>query len=177
MKTRPLRFFASPLPWLLTALLLLGAAPLGAQPSEDWIELVQSESAVLEHQRLPGNARAQAKRRGAIRDVPHLFVYHREGSPAFHMDGIRTGFERQLNLLIDAFRIDRSMIELEVLLENARTPDGGPVTRDDLPSGRIVLVLYGRADCAACDALVAELENWLSERPGLDPVRVWIRMP
>jgi hypothetical protein len=177
MKSRPLRSRVTPLPWLLTALILLAAVPLGAQPSQDWIELVQSESAVLEHQRLPGNARAQAKRRGAIRDVPHLFVYHREDSPAFHMDGIRTGFERQLNLLIDAFRIDRSMVELEVLLDNARTPDGEPITREDLPSGRIVLVLYGRTDCEACDALVAELEDWLSERPELDPVRVWIRMP
>lgn len=177
MKSLPPRRRASFLPWLLAALILFAAAPVAAQPSEDWIELVQSESAVLEHQRLPGNARAQVKRRGAVRDVPHLFVYHREGSPAFHMDGIRTGFERQLNLLIDAFRIDRSMVELEVLLENARTPDGGPVSREDLPSGRIVLVLYGRTDCEACDALVAELEDWLTERPGLDPVRVWIRMP
>ncbi|NKI36557.1 hypothetical protein HFP89_15405 [Wenzhouxiangella sp. XN79A] len=150
---------------------------MAAEPAEEWIELVQSESAVLEHQRLPGNARAQAKRRGAIRNVPHLFVYHRDDSPAFHMDGIRTGFERQLNLLIDAFRIDRSMVELEVLLENARTPDGEPVTRDDLPKERIVLVLYGRADCAACDELVAELEAWLDDRPELDTVQVWIRMP
>jgi len=158
-------------------LTLVAPAPVAGQPSDAWIELVQSEAAVLEHQRLPGNARAQAKRRGAIRDVPHLFVYHREGSPAFHMDGIRTGFERQLNLLIDAFRIDRSMVELEVLLENARTPDGGPVTRADLDKGRIVLVLYGRPDCEACDELVAELERWLDDRPELDPVRVWIRLP
>ena len=171
---RPLHFLVPP---LLLALVLSPPDPASAQPSEQWIELVQSESAVLEHQRLPGNARAQAKRRGAIRDVPHLFVYHREGSPAFHMDGIRTGFERQLNLLIDAFRIDRSMVELGVLLENARTPDGDPVTRDALPSGRILLVLYGRPDCAACDELVGELEAWLVDRPTLDPVRVWIRMP
>jgi hypothetical protein len=161
----------------LVTLALIAAAPAASQPSEAWIELVQSESAVLEHQRLPGNARAQAKRRGAVRDVPHLFVYHREGSPAFHMDGIRTGFERQLNLLIDTFRIDRSMVGLEVLLENARTPDGDPATPEMLPSGRIVVVLFGRPDCTTCDELVAELEDWLAERPGLDPVRVWIRMP
>lgn len=162
---------------VLLAFVPIAPVPAAGPPSDAWIELVQSESAVLEHQRLPGNARAQAKRRGAIRDVPHLFVYHREASPAFHMDGIRTGFERQLNLLIDAFRIDRSMVELEVLLENARTPDGEPVTRDDLPAGRIILVLYGRPDCEACDELVGELEAWLDDRPELDPVRVWIRMP
>lgn len=165
--------------WLFLLLLpaLFHAERVPAQPSEAWIELVQREAAVLEHQRLPGNARAQAKRRGAIRDVPHLFVYHREGSPAFHMDGLRVGFDRQLNLLLDAFRIDRSMITLDVLLENAETPDGGTFTLDDVAPGRITLVLYGRDDCPTCDELAMALEGWLAERPELEANRIWIRLP
>lgn len=170
------------LPAILIALTLSAAIPLlrapaHAQDGMDWIQLDQSAEAVLAHQRLAGNARAQAKRRGVIRTVPHLFVYHRDGTPAFHMDGLRPGFERQLNLLIDAFRIDRSMVELETLLENAERPDNEPITLDDLVPNRITLTLYTRAGCADCDAVRERLEKWLEDREAFDPNRLLIRMP
>ncbi len=148
-----------------------------AQQPAGWTALDQSPEAVLAHQRLPGNARAQAKRRGAIRTVPHLFVYHRDGTPAFHMDGLRPGFERQLNLLIDAFRIDRSMVELETLLANARHAEGVAPVAGDLEPGRIVLVLYTRDGCSDCEALRERLEAWLDGRDDLQPDRLLIRMP
>ena len=170
------------LPAILTAVALsvasaLTSAPALAQDTADWVQLDQSAEAVLAHQRLAGNARAQAKRRGVIRTVPHLFVYHRDGTPAFHMDGLRPGFERQLNLLIDAFRIDRSMVELETLLENAEPPDGGTITADDLVANRITLVLYTRAGCSDCETVRERLDTWLDERNALNPNRLLIRMP
>ena len=166
----------------LSALLLAAAAtacsaPSNAQQPAAWTALEQSPDAVLAHQRLPGNARAQAKRRGAIRTVPHLFVYHRDGTPAFHMDGLRPGFERQLDLLIDAFRIDRSMVELDTLLANARNADGVAPLAGDLEPGRIVLVLYTRDGCSDCETVRDRLETWLDGRPDLEPNRLLIRMP
>lgn len=162
---------------LLIAGLLLAFGQLPAQDDSTWVELTQSEAAVLAHQRLAGNARAQAKRQGAIRSVPHLFVYHRDGSPAFHMDGLRVGFERQLALLIEAFRIDRSMVQLETLLENAETSGGATLTPADLPPGRVTLVLYTGPDCSTCEAVQERLEDWLQAHPALNPNRIRIRMP
>ncbi len=162
---------------LLSAAAMSLAAPSNAQQPDGWTALDQSAEAVLAHQRLPGNARAQAKRRGAIRTVPHLFVYHRDATPAFHMDGLRPGFERQLNLLIDAFRIDRSMVELETLLANARTAAGVAPIAGDLEPGRVVLVLYTRDGCSDCAAVRERLEAWLNERTDLRPNRLLIRMP
>lgn len=151
--------------------------PALAQGESGWTSLEQSADAVLAHQRLPGNARAQAKRRGVIRTVPHLFVFHRDGTPAFHMDGLRPGFERQLNLLIDAFRIDRSMVELETLLANAETAGGETPNRDDLTANRITLVLYTRDDCSDCDVVGERVEDWLAEHGRVDTNRLQIRMP
>lgn len=161
----------------LSAATPLSTAPARAQDALDWIQLDQSAEAVLAHQRLAGNARAQAKRRGVIRTVPHLFVYHRDGTPAFHMDGLRPGFERQLNLLIDAFRIDRSMVELETLLDNAETPEGGTITIDALVPSRISLVLYTREGCSDCEIVRERLERWLEDREAFNPNRLLIRMP
>ncbi|MGB0515298.1 MAG: hypothetical protein ACPGJE_10710, partial [Wenzhouxiangellaceae bacterium] len=69
---------------------MVSTSPVAA---DDVIRLAQKPDVVLEHQRMPGNARAQAETRGVIRSAPHLFVYHPDPrhSPAFYMKGDRRG--------------------------------------------------------------------------------------
>ncbi|MFU8878679.1 MAG: hypothetical protein ACNA7E_11095 [Wenzhouxiangellaceae bacterium] len=143
------------------------------------IELEQDPEIALEHQRMPGNARAQAERRGVVRSVPHLFVYHPNAarSPAFFMSGLRRGFEHQLRLMLDDFRVHRSMVPLDVLLEHAMTDDGSRLQPADLPPRRVVMVLYRGPDCADCDALEEQLAAWLEDRPDLDPLLLRVRLP
>lgn len=158
------------IPFVLLAAVVLAPSSRAA----DTIVLTQKPDVVLEHQRMPGNARAQAERRGVIRTVPHLFVYHPDArhSPAFYMPGYRRGFERQLALELDHFRVQRSMVPLDRLLLNAQNAEGKELTPGDLPRRRAVFVLYRAADCAECDRVVESLNAWLAERPAFDIVRI-----
>ncbi|MDT8408263.1 MAG: hypothetical protein RQ741_01560 [Wenzhouxiangellaceae bacterium] len=140
-------------------------------------ELTQDPEVVLEHQRLPGNARAQARTRGAIRSVPHLFIYHPDDSPAFHMQGVRRNFERELSLMISDFRVQRSMAPLELLLEHAIDAEGRILTPADLPERRITMVLYRRPDCPACDQVEAALDDWIDDHPDYDPTVIRVALP
>lgn len=162
-------------PIALIFLLLLAATLASAHSTAaETIRLTQKPDVVLEHQRMPGNARAQAERRGVIRTVPHLFVYHPDArhSPAFYMPGYRRGFERQLSLELDHFRVQRSMVPLDRLLLNAEDAEGKELTPGDLPRRRAVFVLYRTADCAECDRVEASLEAWLAQRPAFEIVRI-----
>lgn len=152
------------------------ATPLAA---DDTIELTQKPDIALEHQRMPGNARAQAETRGVIRAAPHLFVYHPDPNhtPAFYMNGNRRGFERQLALVLDDFREQRSMVPLERLLENAENADGEVLTPGDLPRRRAVFVLYVSDDCEECDSIAGALDAWLARRPAYEAVRIEIELP
>lgn len=157
---------------------MLGAALFlcGPATAAETIRLSQKPDVVLEHQRMPGNARAQAERRGTIRSVPHLFVYHPDArhSPAFYMNGFRRGFERQLEMVLGDFRVQRSMAPLDRLLDNAVDSDGRALTPGDLPRRRAVLVLYRSVDCDECDRVAAALDDWLRERPAFEIVRIEI---
>jgi hypothetical protein len=156
---------------------LLGAVLLLSGPAAaETLRLSQKPDVVLEHQRMPGNARAQAERRGVIRSVPHLFVYHPDArhSPAFYLNGFRRGFERQLAPELDRFRVQRSMVPLERLLTNAVNADGRSLTPGDLPRRRAVFVLYRSADCDECDLVAGALDAWLGQRPAFQIVRIEI---
>lgn len=157
---------------------LLGCAPFlsGSAAAAETIGLSQKPDVVLEHQRMPGNARAQAERRGVIRSVPHLFVYHPDArhSPAFYLNGFRRGFERQLEMVLDDFRVQRSMVPLERLLNNAVDSDGRNLTPGDLPRRRAIFVLYRSADCEECDRVAGALDEWLAQRPAFQIVRIEI---
>jgi len=155
--------------WLAAGLLLPGPAA-----AAETISLSQKPDVVLEHQRMPGNARAQAERRGVIRSVPHLFVYHQDErhSPAFYMNGYRRGFDRQLEMVLGDFRIQRSMAPLQRLLDNAADNNGQTLTPGDLPRRRVVFVLYRSIDCAECDQVTAALDEWLGQRPVFEIVRI-----
>ncbi|GAB4172952.1 MAG: hypothetical protein Kow0020_08090 [Wenzhouxiangellaceae bacterium] len=159
---------------LICALLGLPGTHMRAQDMQ--IELEQLPDKVLEHQRFPGNERAQAERRGIIRKLPQLFVYHADGrhSPAFHLHGFRPGFERQLALVLDDFRVNRGMVPLEDLLENARRPDGSRLEIDELPERHEVFVIYTGPDCAACETLEQALAAWLDQQPARPRVRIRI---
>ncbi|MCA1778568.1 MAG: hypothetical protein LC637_04070 [Xanthomonadaceae bacterium] len=160
---------------------LTGLACCAAALAEPVIELRQDSEAVLEDQRLAGNARAQARRRGAIRSVPQLFVYHPDRSPAFHLQGYRENFQRHLELMIEAFRVERSMVDLETLLGRARDANSDRLAVADLPLHSTTIVVYRRADCQHCEQLEAALDEWLLERreqrPDFDPVRIRITVP
>ncbi len=145
----------------------------------DVIELRQDPDIALEHQRMPGNARAQAERRGAVRSVPHLFVYHPDAarSPAFFMTGFRRGFERQLAMVLDDFRVQRSMAPLDMLLERATTEGGNRLEPADLPLRRVVVVLYRRDDCGDCDLLETQLTDWFEARTGPEAMLLRVHLP
>jgi len=166
---------------IILSLWLIGSACCTTALAEPVLELRQDPEAVLEDQRLTGNARAQARRRGAIRSVPQLFVYHPDRSPAFHLQGYRENFQRHLDLMIEAFRVERSMVDLETLLGRARNDDGGRLTVDDLPPRSITIVVYRRDDCEQCEKLEVALDEWLRDRrrqhPDFDPVRIRVTVP
>lgn len=146
----------------------------GPAAAAETIRLSQKPDVVLEHQRMPGNARAQAERRGTIRSVPHLFVYHPDArhSPALYMNGFRRGFDRQLAMVLDDFRIQRSMAPLERLLDNAVDHTGRSLTPGDLPKRRAVFVLYRSVDCGECERVAEALDAWLATRPAFEIVRI-----
>ncbi|MEM7054300.1 MAG: hypothetical protein AAF446_07090, partial [Pseudomonadota bacterium] len=147
---------------------------LSQSQAEPRIELVQSRDAVIEDQRLVGNSRAQAKRRGTIRSVPQLYVYHTDQTAAYHLEGYREGFTRYLDIAVRAFRQERSMVDLDKLLERAHLPLAGEnaepefLSLDDLPTRDVIIVFYHRNDCAECLQVEQQLALWLEQNDDID---------
>lgn len=154
----------------------LGLPGLGspAAATTEVIELIQDRSVIQHHQRLVGNVRAQARREGVVVNVPQLYVYHADHSEAYHMDGHRPGFIRELNLIIQRQRRSRTMVALDKLLERAGTADGEPIAPRQLPEAGVILMLYYRANCPDCRRVTEDLQRWLDENPDLDAL--WIRV-
>ncbi|WP_376697438.1 hypothetical protein [Wenzhouxiangella sp. EGI_FJ10305] len=165
---------------LLLSLTILFTALLGAAPSIATditrIELHQREDVMQAQQRFVGNLRAQAQREGIVVKVPQLFVYFTDRSSAWHLLGFRRGFERELGLTYEHGRRERSMVNLERLLDRTLTPEGERYTHEDLPEADIYLLLYRREDCDDCRLVESTLGDWLGERQNLDAVwfDVWV---
>lgn len=128
------------------------------------MNLTQRAEVMAQQQRLVGNLRAQARREGVVVEVPQLYVYHGDGSAAYHLDGFRPGFERELTLTIDRGRRARSMVRLDRLLERVTDAEGQAVSVTDLPDAQTIVVLVRRRDCASCDQVAAVLDAWSAER-------------
>lgn len=160
----------------LLVLTVLLASLTGARPAAGAgfvkLELDQRPDVVLQHQRFVGNTRAQAKREGIITRVPQFYVYFTDQTAAWHLQGFRANFTRELSLTFDRQRRERSMVRLDRLLERTQRPDGSAVTADELPPADVFLLLYRRADCEDCRQVAETLEGWLEVRPGLEAV--WI---
>jgi hypothetical protein len=156
---------------LLIGLGLAMAAPVEAGNVER-IELYQKAEVMAQQQRLVGNLRAVARREGVVLNVPQLYIYHGDFSEAYHREGFRAGFEREVGLILDRRRGARSMVRLDRLLERVKTPDGEPFGLDDLPEADFYLALYRRADCQECDQLAEHLESWLADQP--ERQAVWL---
>ena len=151
----------------ISTLLLCGLlAPLSVKADFERIELFQRFEVMAQQQRVVGNLRTVAKTDGIVVRVPQLYVYHAELSEAFHLEGFRPGFERELELMISRNRGERSMVRLDRLLDRVRTPDGNSISIDDLPAADVTLALYRRADCAECDQVADILHQWIAENPG-----------
>lgn len=159
-------FFLS---WVI--MLALPGQPLLAQTQT--IDLKQSKQALLADQRLVGNVRAQAKREGVIVDVPQLFVYFGDFSPAFHLAGERATLIRDLELVINTQRRERSMVGLDRLLERAVDDTGQPIRPDQLPSSDLLIVFYDRAECTACQRVKQTVSGWLEDQ---DQTSTWINI-
>lgn len=151
---------------VLATLLLALLAPTWGWAEVERIELFQRAEVMAQQQRLVGNLRAVARRDGVVVNVPQLFVFHADLSEAYHLEGFRTGFERELELVIDRRRGARSMIRLDRLLERVKTADGGSFGIADLPDAEVVLALYRRLDCGECEQLANALESWIADNPG-----------
>ncbi|QKK01323.1 MAG: hypothetical protein HND55_00875 [Pseudomonadota bacterium] len=161
-------------PLLTLTLFLAVSIASSAAPGADItrIELVQREEVVLKHQQFVGNTRAQAKRAGVIRRVPQLYVYFTDFSTAWHLHGYRNGFERELALTYNHGRRERSMVEIDQLLERTLTPGGEAFGVDDLPGADIYLLLYARSGCEDCVQMRQGLDDWLAGQPSLKAV--WV---
>ncbi len=154
-------------------LMLVFAAPAGSAAEVERIALQQRPDIEVQHQRLVGNQRAQARREGVVVSVPQLYVYLSDRSPAFHLDGFRPGFERELALIVDRSRTARTMVRLDRLLERVMTPGGAAFRVHDLPPADVYLLIYQRADCADCRRVAETIESWLAARD--EPLRVvWL---
>jgi len=137
--------------------------PASAQAAQT-LTLHQRAEVMAQQHRLVGNLRAQARREGVVVEVPQLYVYHSDTSAAFHLDGYRSGFERELSLTVDRGRRARSMVRLDRLLERVTDADGQTVTLADLPPTSLYVVLVRNSACAACDQMEAALHAWLADR-------------
>jgi len=168
-----MRFLLS-LATLLTGLTAFAPSASGADISR--LELHQREDVVLSHQRFVGNLRAQAKREGVVVRTPQLYVYFTDQSAAWHLQGFRRGFERELGLTYEHQRRERSMIRIDRLLERTLTPAGEEYVAEDLPEADIYILLYRQAGCDECLLVDSTVTNWLSEQRGLDAVwfDVWL---
>ncbi len=148
------------------SLILLGLlAPLWAQAEVERIELFQRAEVMAQQQRQVGNLRALARRDGVVVNVPQLYVFHYDLSEAYHREGFRAGFERELELVVDRRHGARSMVRLDRLLERVRTPEGEAFTLDDLPDTDLILALYRRLDCIECEQVAETLEQWIASNP------------
>ena len=147
---------------------------LNTATADPVIELVQDREAMLEDQRLVGNSRAQAKRRGTIRSVPQMFVYHTDTTAAYHVDGYRDDFIRFLDLAVRGFREERSMVDLDKLLERAHVVTENPdeplqrITPDDLPTRDLIIVFYHSEGCEECTQVEQGLADWLAANGDID---------
>ncbi len=148
---------------LLFAILALVAHSVSA--AIDGITLKQNPQALINDQRLIGNVPAQAKREGVIVDVPQLFIYYGDTSPAYHLAGFRPTLARELDIIVNARRMERSMVSLERLLERAQQPDGSVVSISDLPEADLYVVQYERSGCETCSEVQQAIEAWLDGRP------------
>lgn len=160
------------------AVVLIGLASAVPASAADVtrIELHQREDVVLKHERFVGNLRAQAKREGIIVQVPQLYVYFTDRSPAWHLHGYRRGFERELGLTYKHGRRERSMVAIGRLLERTLTPEGETFAADNLPEADVYLLLYRAADCDDCQKMESAVAGWLDENPELSAVwfDVWV---
>jgi len=143
---------------------LLGLVPHPASATAEGIILKQSPQALIADQRLVGNVSAQAKREGVIVDVPQLFIYYGDTSPAYHLAGFRPTLARELDIVVNARRMERSMVALSRLLERAEQLDGSVVSVDDLPEADLYIVQYERLGCEACAQVQQAIESWLANR-------------
>ncbi len=155
---------------MLLSLTLLLSAPVLAEPER--IQLHQRQDVQTDHQRMVGNVRAQAQREGVVVQVPQLFAYLSDYAAAFHMSGHRSGFERELNLVVQRSRKARSTVRLDRLLERVITPEGAEFGLEDLPSADVYLVLYRRAACETCDQVDEIVGEWLDDHPDIKAVRL-----
>ena len=132
-------------------------------PAHAQIELTQSRQALLADQRLVGNVSAQAKREGVIINTPELFIYYSDFSAAYHLSGYRGTLARELDIVTESHRIERSMVGLDRLLERAETSDGRAMQLSDLPDADLYAVIYRQVDCPTCDQVQASVEAWASD--------------
>lgn len=130
----------------------------------DGLTLKQTQKAFLGDQRLVGNVAAQAKREGVVIDVPQLFIYYGDTSPAYHLAGFRPTLTRELEIIINARRMERSMVGLSRLLERAEAEDESTVSISDLPEADLYVVIYERAACEPCGLVRDTVEEWLADR-------------
>jgi len=149
---------------LATSLLALLTPTWGAADAER-IDLFQRPEVMAQQQRLVGNLRAVARRDGVVVHVPQLYVFHVDRTEAYHLEGYRSGFERELELVVSRRRGARSMVRLDRLLERVKTPDGEEVSLDELPDADVVVALYRRLNCDQCDQVAAALESWIEQNP------------
>lgn len=149
----------------LAAVVVALLSPIWAQAESERIELRQRAEVMAQQQRLVGNLRAVARREGVVVNVPQLYVFHYDFSEAFHQEGYRRGFERELELVIRGQRGARSMVRLDRLLERVKTPDGADFELAHLPEADVFIALYRRANCAECDQVAEHLDEWISGNP------------
>ena len=163
------------LPGLLLLVVSIGA-PLAAASEVLRFELHQREDVVMQQQRFVGNLRAQAQREGIVVRVPQLYVYYTDQSPAWHLQGFRRGFERELGLTVEHQRRERSMVGIDRLLERTLTPQGEEYVADELPQADLYILLYRRAGCDECLLIDSTVSNWLADQRGLEAVwiDVWV---
>ncbi|NBB93822.1 MAG: hypothetical protein GVY32_11720 [Gammaproteobacteria bacterium] len=154
---------------------LATAAPVSAAELTRF-ELHQREEVRLRHERFVGNLRAQAQREGIIVRVPQLFVYFTDLSAAWHLHGTRRGFERELGLVYEHGRRERSMVGIDRLLERTITPGGESFTPESLPEADLYLVLYRGDDCEDCERVAGTVDEWLAGQDELEAVwiEIWI---
>ncbi|MDZ7789020.1 MAG: hypothetical protein U5L08_00710 [Xanthomonadales bacterium] len=158
---------------LLTTLVAIAPAR-GADVTR--VELHQREEVMQQQQRFVGNLRAQAQREGIVVKVPQLYVYFTDRSAAWHLQGFRRGFERELGLTYEHGRRERSMVRLDRLLDRTVTPEGDPYTSEDLPEADLYLLLYHREGCEDCRRVETTVNEWLDTQNNLQAVwfDVWV---
>jgi hypothetical protein len=160
---------------ILFASLLLGSAPVPGAEVER-LTVYQRPDIQVRHQRLVGNVRAQARREGVVVNVPQLYVFLSDHTAAYHLDGYRRGFERELDLVVKRSRSARSMVRLDRLLERVVTAEDQSLEPADLPAADVVVALFRRRACEECDQVEAMLDDWLADNPTLKVIWLDVRL-